>query len=625
MIKRKAFKKGGFNNPIKAGPTLPETLYNRDKQSIESLKNTYQMNLDQAKKDMDRQQNIKDAATTTYMKQKKIEANEDKLNTTKSKLLWKQIVDSGKGFMYLLSGLLQIIKYIITFIITNTKFAIKTISTAGQGAIIKAIFAILFIVLVILGATGTLYKLSGYNSKISESNDISGAMLSQNDENYLAMPKTNNIFSQMYDYIDNLVPFEYKYKMASISNSVTYLASGKNQYDAYLEPREEITTGRSDNIFHVNFNNSSDMSNEKTYSIITPKDVLLNFNENLYYNSDYNKIDGNIRNYIKYPNKSIIPITSNTNGKYILDLSSNVLKYYYNDTIKDNSSYLIKPIFVYSDDTKMKVNFNSFNNYLYTGYFDVNNNIASYAAKLINPNYKGPILRLTNADRDEINTANENKKGKLTANFYNDYNTRELYTIIDNKKIYYNDYFIKQQSYVAIIYDQSGNNNHLKYEKYDSAYMPELKIDNSKNYAVFFHDQHMLFFIKQISYKKIKIHTKILFNAISDITKINDMIFLATKTDPVIDIKGNANNFLVFHTTKNTENIENTIKQISDNLPIVEINKRWTSSTTPFDITTKYIYNENKDPIILECLGNNLTETSLKGYLYELRIFKSDD
>ena len=61
--------------------------------------------------------------------------------------------------------------------------------------------------------------------------------------------------------------------------------------------------------------------------------------------------------------------------------------------------------------------------------------------------------------------------------------------------------------------------------------MPEYIKDKDNNYALWFYDQHMLVFTKPIIYKKINISTKILFNAISKPNEINDMNFLATKTN----------------------------------------------------------------------------------------------
>jgi hypothetical protein len=665
MRKRKASKKGGFNNPVRAGPTIPEQLSKYDKKNIEGLKDTYEINVAQSQKELDRYERLKKEATETYMKKNLEDIKQSNLNKGFRQLQYKQIKDSFNGLWNLTKGLFSLFAFCIKFIISNIQFAFKFMGTAGQGAIIKAILAILFIVLVILGATGTLYRISGSSSTLDKSNEWGQTILSENDNSYLSMPKTDNIFSMMYDKINNLIPFEYKYKMDYISNSVSYLATGKNQYDAYLQDRDEITSGRSDNIFHINFSGSS-LSKEQTYSILSPKNVELNFNENLYYNSDYNKIDKTVKDAINYPIKCTIPIKANTNGKYILDLDkSNII---YNDgdnNIDTNKNKNIRPIFTYaSSNLNLGVKFDSFNNYLYTGYFDANNNVGTYATTLINPNYKGPILRLTNADRTEINTGNENKKGKRVANFYNDYKDDKLYTIIDDKKIYYEDFFINLESSVAILYDQSGYNNHLKYELHVFAYMPDFRYNlQNKKYSVNFYEEHILFFTKPISYKKIKIYTELHFKELLKYTEqdekknkdnkqgniiFNNMNFLGARNNEVIQVQSD-NQRLVFWTSKKAEDDKGEIKQISNLYPADQINDNWQNPNLPtYKITTKYIFNENKDPIILECLGNVLDvrsdadkispdarngknlqdymkKHSFKGSIYELRIFKSDE
>lgn len=662
MRKRKALKKGGFNNPVRAGPTIPEQLSKYDKKNIEGLKDTYELNFKRAESDLNRQENIRKEAITTFMKQKQIEETQAKNNSAVDKNRWIKIRDTASGAKNILFGLIAMVKYIITFVITNVKYIITTIGTAGKGAIIKAVLAILFIVLVILGATGVLYNINGKTSTIKETNDVGQSILTAENNTYLTMPENDkNIFSKMYDSINNLIPSEYKYKMNYISNSVTYITTGKNQYDVYLKDRDEITNGRSDNIFHINLDKLKDKT---TFSIIEPKDIELNFNENLYYNSDYNKIDSTVRNNMNYPNKCIIKVKPNSlSGKYILNIENILdIKYKNNNGIIANSN-LIKPIFKYADTSNLNlgVKFNNFNNYLYTGYFDANNMVGAYATTLINPNYKGPILRLTNANNAEISTVNENKNGKRTANFYNDYKDVQLYTIIDDKKVYYNEFFTKQASSVAILYDQSGNNNHLKYENYTFVHMPEFYKDSDNKYALWFYEQHMLVFTKPISYKKIKIYTKILFNEILEYTKADttdstligtlkfeQMNFLSTKSDKVIQLSIDNNVDLVFTTTRDMDNDDNNIKQISKHFTITEINKRWTAKKDPFVISTEFIYNKNTDPIVLECLGNAydtraayektnrdsingenirtyLKKHSFKGYLYDLRIFKSNE
>jgi hypothetical protein len=255
MRKRKALKKGGFENPVRSGPTIPERLHKYDKESIENLKDTFQMNLERAEKDLDRQNIIKQNAINTYMKQKNIEIRDKNKNISQMKLQTDQVKASFKGLWYLIVGLFKLAGFCITFIISNIRFIITTIGSAGKGAIIKAVLAILFIVLIILGATGIIYNTTGKISTVNKTNDAGQAILNADDDLYNKMPENKNIFSMMFNSINNIIPYQYKYKLNYISNSVTYLTTGKNQYEDFLIDRTEITTGRSDNIFHINFAN----------------------------------------------------------------------------------------------------------------------------------------------------------------------------------------------------------------------------------------------------------------------------------------------------------------------------------------------------------------------------------
>ena len=644
MRKRKALKKGGFTNPVRAGPTIPERLSKYDKDSIQKLKETFEMNLKRAESDLDRQNSIKENAIKTYMEQKKIEETAAIRNIKSDNNQWTKIKDTASGAKNIIFGLFAMMKYIITFIISNIRFIIITIGSAGKGAIIKAVLAILFIVLIILGATGVIYNTTGKISTVKETNDAGQAILNADDDLYNKMPENKNIFSMMFNSINNIIPYQYKYKLNYISNSVTYLTTGKNQYEDFLIDRTEIKTGRSDNIFHINFSGNA-LPKEKTYSIIEPKKVELNFNENLYYNSDFNKIDETIRNNIKYPDKCHISvITDNNTGKYILDLASSSINYYNNNREITTNKNLIKPIFKYANTSNLNlgVKFNNFNNYLYTSYSYANNMVGAYATTLINPNYKGPILRLTTANEQEVYTENEYKNGKRSANFYNDFNTNKLYTILNDEKVYYNDFFNTANTYVITIYDQSGNNYHLKFEKNTFIWPPEFKYFIDDKHSVHFYDRHMLMFVKPISYKKIKISitSKIYDNKIIDHT----MHLLSTKTEPIIyiDCVDPSNSIkLLYYSDKKIENpYSESEKRITEQIP---------DTGKPYTIETKYIYNENKDPIVLECLGNtldirnefertghiksiggenlntNLKNHSFKGYLYDLRIFKSDE
>jgi hypothetical protein len=650
MRKRKALKGGYiYSDPVMTGPLLKEQLYRVKDDDIIGINSSYTDKLKAAEKDLNRFNEIKKEANENYYKKQKNNLNEDKLQQKTNQQFIENASNFGKYSVIIIVGFLKGMFAVLKYMTSNVKFIFKMIATAGQGAIIKALFVILFIILVIVGITKGISGLNSNRTSISNTSEYGNSILKMEDDKYLAMPQSNNIFRTINEYINNLIPNEYKYNWGIITNSVSYITTGKNQYDEFLTDRDEINIGRSDNIFHINFNT---YDKDKTLSIIEPKTVLLKFNENAYYNSDYNKIDNNINAVINYPKQCLLNIKPNEKGKYILDLDKTNIKYYdKNNSIIANSN-LITPIFKYSkidSNLNVGVKLNSFDTILYSGYNNANNILGAYATTLINPNYKGPILRLTNATREEINTDRENKNGKGTANFYNDYKTNELYTMINNKKVYYNEFFNIKASSVATLYDQSGNNNDLIYKMYDFVHMPEFKLDNNNNYSIYFYDQHMLLFKTKISYKKIKINTKILFSNISDASKVNYMNFLAREKEEVIKINGSDNANLVFTTTKKTDIINDD--QISDKYLVSDNNKRVSELKNPYDISTKFIYNENKDdPIILECLGNaydmrtfdekrvddtlnrkgenlqnKLKKHSFKGYLYELRIFKSDD
>ena len=634
MRKRKALKGGyTFTDPTIAGPVLKEKLYQTTDDDIIALKSKYNKKYEEAEKDLNKLVQIKKEADINYYKALNQKNKDASVNDKQNEIANKQTIEVSKLTGSVIVAVGKSIWAIFTFAISNLKYAITTISTAGKGAIIKAILAILFIILVIAGAINGFSGLNSNSNNIKNSGDAGKDILKKDTDDYINMKRPNNIFSSIGDFFNNLLPNDYKNKLGSISNSLTYITTGKNQYDEYLEPRTEILEGRSDNIFHINLTKNQKYSKDNTYSIIKPKDILLEFNENLYYNSDYNKIDNNIKAYINnYPQKCIIPIKSNINGRYILDLDSSNIKYYtINDNIIENSN-LIKPIFEYSISgsnlQKTAVKLRSFNNHLYTNYFDANNVLGAYATKLINPNYKGPIIRLTNANEKEIYTENENENGKRTADFFNDYNTSQLYTIIDNKKIDHSQFFNNQNSSVVVLYDQSVNNTHLKFSKELFKWPPAFVYNKNNNSYIWFNEQQMLMFTQPISYKNLKIYMKFKFTA-GSFTKAREspMFFLSTKNNSIITIDPIEPNKIAFKYAGQ------------------KISKDYTSTTDITEQNIDLIINSD-NPIILECLGNNVDnrttlvrdfdikndklqeeskKNSLNAYIYELRIFKLND
>jgi hypothetical protein len=534
MRKRKALKGGNFKftNPTLAGPQLKESLYRTNDDEIININNTYQNYLNEAEKDLNRTLAIKKEADEQLIKEVKLEQKEDdiqqKANAKKNALYQKYMVMFGNSVAFMLASMARIAQFISNLVMTNGRFAFKMFATAGQGAIIKVVIAIVIIVLIILGATNVIHGFK--KPEMTNYNDGGKSILAFDSDKYLTMPKQDNIFTMMSQSLNNMIPSQYKYKWASISNSITYMTTGANIYDSFLEPRDEIDTGRSDNIFNINFNDDQNY----TTSIIKPKPVKLEFNNNMYYDSDYNKIDETIMNDISsnYPNRCMIPIKENDNNKYVLKIDETV--YYNNDTQINNTNKLIKNIFM---KKKEDIKFNNFDNIQYTSFNNVNNIIAAYNTKLINPNYKGPILRLSSADK----VSKQYNKEHKTANFYNKYKTDYLYCIIQNKEITFNEYFKnyinkRETIYVMGLYDQSGNEYHFTFEDHDNKYMPEYHQSYLKyNNVIKFHSRSILFLTKPISYKNIKLMIKM---SIQDDIKTNiDFINLEKELKTTISNK----------------------------------------------------------------------------------------
>lgn len=650
MRKRKALK-GGYiiANPTSAGPILKEGLISRDDKDIKGLQSIYEIKYNEAKRDLDRLTKLKKINNDAYDEYTQRVIAYEKLDNDVNKTTWKKISDMSSGALKNGRAFGNFLKNLVIAVIKIFLSLLKTVGTfifmGGQGAIIKVLIAI-FILLVAIGFITSGF--SGVNSKdIDSSSDVGKDILKRDNDDYLKnLNQTNNNFiTRMYDWFKSLLPNSYLMGLSSISNSLTYITTGKNQFDEYLDDRDEIKTGRSDNIFHVNFTDITNINNNinsnNTYSIIEPKDVILEFNENLYYNSDYSKITKNIKDLIEYPTKCAISIIPNPSGKYSLNIAT--IKYYNsnNALISDvNKNALIKPIFKKEEgkDKNTGVKLNSFNNILYTNYFNAKNALGTYGTRLINPNYKGPILRLcVRNDESDIRTK--------TIDFYNDYydnNDKKIYCIIDNKKIYYDKYFTKnEQSFIDVrtLYDQSGNNKHFSYSSTALIREPRLrKNTDTDSYYLAFSDRRILVLSNQISYKKITIYTKIKINYPQDrINKGHDelMHFLYRKDENTgIYIAPDSDKTKLAFSYTNTNNY------------IYEIPKAKISDIQ--EITIKDISNTiDGGDVILESLGNsedirhkgrdrsqdnygtnrakNLDNHSLNAHLYELIIYKSDD
>jgi hypothetical protein len=443
---------------------------------------------------------------------------------------------------------------------------------AGNGVILRVILIIIFLALIIGLGLASMYSPSFKNAK----NDINNKMkdlVNPDFDNYLSGPNPFKGLKDMTNSLTNLIPCDLKYKFTSFTNSINYITTGRNQYEDFLEDRETITTGRCDNIIHMNFNNQDGFQKEKTYCALQPKDITLNFNSNLYPSSDYNQLDKQLREDLLYPNNYKIPIKSDKNsGRYTLDIDHSIYLDDDKNELSSNLVYLPKLFKKY----KNKIIFNetkssSFN--LFSGVIGI------YGVSLLNKNHKDPIMII-----NDFNTHNSNITFK-TSLYYYDNNTFKYY---DETNQLVNFNFSKNgRNYyeIEMLLDQSGNNRHFVWKQNDNKYRPML-VKHNYEYAIEFQTRMILYQNIPIEFPKMFIKSTII-----------------VYKEPGKDYFNKIDSYMDFLSTTSSSSIKLQL----------EVDKsKYTIKTEPITINTeyeKYKYPINQKQTIMTNLDNGKIET----------------
>jgi hypothetical protein len=454
--------KGGGNFNIE-GPLLVNNLYDANNTGkIGKLKSIYDENLKATKEELitltQNVKNMRDAANDDAMKRIEI----TKVNNIKKIADDKQSLEIFRDVVKNSSGFFKNIAILFSSLFTNIKSFFHSIlyfaGFSGEGILFKIIIfgcLIAIALFIILGFSGLLPSVNFTNV-----NDISKKILMNDNEYNLMNIESSSLLSKMSKSMYGLVPDEYKYKFNSLNNSLSYISTGKNQFDEFLEPRNEIIIGRNDNIFHII---TSEHKNN-TRCLLKPTDINIEFPKDYYNNIDYNNINSNLEADINYPTTLNIPFKieqKNYSGKYVLDTSNQIYSNLANNvTAKiDKDKYLLI-------QKNNKILLNSFNNINYN--YNNNGVIAIYGAILINKNYKGPIMT--------IKTNN-----KYYNIFFDIINNNYYYMINNNKNI------ISVGGEIYTLYDQTGNGYNFYYDTTfgDARFPPELYMNGNNSYITF--------------------------------------------------------------------------------------------------------------------------------------------
>ena len=590
--------KGGTNfNAI--GPFMEKQLYTeKHTGNIGNIKSIYDENLKLKEKEIDKiKKTLEDLETVRNNKEaenlklkeinNKTRIEDDRNNIASRQQLYNAVVRDGIG------GLFTNLKSLAVTSGSSVFNVAKLLFNSGEGILFKVI--IIFIVIIII--TLIIYGISTAilsTGDTSNSSDISKMiMLSDNDFNIMN-PDYDSVFSKISNRIKSIIPNEFLYKMTGISNSLTYLTSGKNQYDDFLIDRNQITEGRSDNLTHFSKLLSKAVKLESnlgpnTVSLYKPKELTFDFN-NIYANIDFSNINEDIKTNINYPNKITIDYTTDKRSKYILDVDKQ--KYFYYE--EEKTSNIDKKYNIFVKD-KNNIKLNSFTNINYNKTSGI---IAMYASILINKDYKGPIMT--------IRTPNTT----TYTNLYYNLDTKGYYYYENNiiKKFphynpYYNIYKLFDQSNNG--YDYIFDNGDL-YDKYPPMFS---KIENE--YSIQFFTRAILYLSKNYPNKKAIIKSNIQFLSSNNYKTI---------LDP------NDNTITKYVNSNNNEYEINKIKGYMDllasrNRSIITLDLVDSDKKTTLDynvknkidnIDNKNLYNgirkENisidiKDISIIECLG----------------------
>lgn len=547
-------KGGVITNTSITGPKLPESLYiYKNTGRIKNLYDTYDNSYKDTENELNKIDILLNKATQEEQFNKELDLKKLKEQLDIDKFADYKFNNFLKAIYIIGSDLARNFTYLVEFIVNKSGGIFKFFGFAGQGVFAKIIGGLLFIFIIVSIVLGSLNIIHGVDSDptIINNNAISKSIVQSDSSEYI-QPDLSWI-QKFSNSIYNLIPSQYTYKLNGISNSLTYITTGKNQFDPYLEPRDTITTGRWDDILHIAIKNDNI---DKIYSTYKPKDITLNFND--IYGSDYSKLPKILTDDIKYPNKYIIPINSTSNGRFGLDL--------YNSSYTDlsNGSYKnLEKLFIPADDNYNKVDtittvkLNSINK-------SYNNMKCCYGTTLINMSYTGPILEFV--DHNNINirqkiyydTKSKSyyyfKDNKIDSHVYSRSDLKETFTFSSN--ISNNDKSIKIKSdniNVGAIFDQVGNNDLIfdSSVSSDARYPPDLFIDNDTNILrCYFYDTKILYLKQPISFNNIYIEITIKAdeNAWNRVTptvenddhyhslRMQDLNLLASKTEPLVKL-----------------------------------------------------------------------------------------
>ena len=231
--------------------------------------------------------------------------------------------------------------------IKNFSNIVAKFANIANGAVIKIILSILIIIAIFFGISsffGSKSPVENINNNIAELGNTN-----KNFNSFVIKTESKSFFKDVSNYFTNLVPEEYQVSFNKFRNTTNKLV-GNDIMTINGVPREVITEGRNDGIYHVKKPDDPIY----TYTTIKPKDIKLNLSDikNIP-DADFNKLPLKIQDEYQIDSKYILTAEK--------DVSSG-LWYYDADNITDSGGITIKsrgqktPIINTSKPNEFKLN-----------------------------------------------------------------------------------------------------------------------------------------------------------------------------------------------------------------------------------------------------------------------------
>jgi hypothetical protein len=323
---RKKVLKGGYQPGT--GPLNEINLRTHEVDKLELIDNSLK------KERVNLHEKVVELQRDKEIKRKEI-ADEAKENVEVNKLdeiQQQNLINNTSGILHSFGNIIIYIFYFIGALFNKIITVINTVaglSNVGNGVLWRYLGAIIFILFCIFGIAFIIKMVS--KTPPNKYNTIADNIMNGEFNNIINV-KPPTFFSNFSNGLFAIVPDKYKYNVSSLFGSLSYSISGKDQYENYLQQRQTVENdvGRSDNIFNLNFSspviaNGKQLLTTQTYSILKPKDIVINFDSNRHPLSDINKLDkefiSNNDKYFSTFNSYVIPITA-PSSNWIADINN---------------------------------------------------------------------------------------------------------------------------------------------------------------------------------------------------------------------------------------------------------------------------------------------------------------